>query len=223
MKDFLKGFFIQRKDDVVPVEVMYSFPNIATALRAAPSHASKPKVNRELGQKLIDLREDRAKIPIISFQISGYTYVQDRQLPGEIYYKTQFTDDSRKDVMLNNKPVPFDMQYTASIWTKTRADMFFIEQQLLSKFNPAVVFEVETQEIPVFLDSVTDTSALEAADGNYQLVRNDVVMHLTAWVKRNEVSVRTVHRERMAFHESIVDENGNQKAGDRWFVIDLKD
>jgi hypothetical protein len=64
--------------------------------------------------------------------------------------------------------------------------MFFIQQQLLSKFNPVVVLEVEGQEIPVFLESVVDTSSLEAAEGNYQLVRNDITLKVNAWIRRND-------------------------------------
>ena len=222
MRDFLRGFFIERKDGPIPVEIVYSAPNIATALRAAPSYNAKPEVNKELGEKLVDLREDRTKIPIIAFQISAYTYQMDRQLPGEIYYNSQYTDDSKKDIVRMNKPVPFDIQYTLSIWTKTKADMFFIQQQLLSKFNPAVVFEVETQEIPVFLESVTDTSSLESAQGNYQLIRNDVVLRVNAWIKREDISVRTVIREKLAFHEQTVDANGNVSSGEQWFVVELK-
>lgn len=222
MKEFLNGLYIDRKDGPVPVEVVYSFPNIATALRSAPSYDAKPEVNRELGQKLVDLREERTKIPIIAFQISGYTYVMDRQLPGEIYYNVQYTDASKKNIIRANKPVPFDLQYTLSIWTKTKADMFFVQQQILSKFNPTVTFEVDTQEIPVFLDSITDTSSLESATGTYQLVRNDIVLHLNAWIKRNDISVRTIHRDKMAFHEMVIDKDGKAVSGEQWFVVEAK-
>ena len=222
MQEFLKGLYVDRKDGPIPVEVIYSLPNIATALRAAPSYDALPEVNRELGQKLVDLREERTKIPIIAFRISTYTYVMDRQLPGEIYYSTQFKDSSKKDMIKSNKPVPFDLQYTLSIWTKTKGDMFFIQQQLLSRFNPAVVFEVDTQEIPVFLESVTDTSSLESTQGNYQLVRNDVVLRVNAWIKRNDISVRTVLRDKLAFHELVYDANGKVITGEQWFVVEPK-
>ena len=222
VKEFLKGLYVERKDGPIPVEAIYSYPNIATALRSAPSYDSLPEVNRELGQKLVDLREERTKIPIIAFQISGYTYSQARQLPGEIYYSSQFKDSSKKDIIRSNKPVPFDLQYTMSVWTKTRADMFFIQQQLLSRFNPNVTFEIDTQEIPVFLDSVTDTSSLESTQGNYQLVRNDIVIHLEAWIKRNDISVRTVLKDKLAFHEMVYDANGNVITGEQWFVVEAK-
>ena len=218
VKEWLQGIYVSRKDYDVPVEVIYGMPNIATALRSAPSHIEKPEINRELIKKLVDLREDRAKIPIISFYISGVTYAMGRQLPGNMYYKDQFVDDSMKDARMVRKPVPFDLQYTAAIWTTAKSDMFFIHNQILSKFNPALAFNVEGQEIPVFIDSVIDTSTLEVSGGQMQLVRFDVVFHLEAWVKQSMASVRTVLKGKLAYSELVYDEDGGAISGSSFFV-----
>jgi len=208
IKLWLQDITVPRNDKEVQVEIIYGYPELATALRATPSQQVKPEVNRELGERLIDLREDRTRIPIISFYITNYTYDQARELPGEIFYKGQYTDDSKKNVYMLNKEVPFILQYTMTAWTKYKSDMAYIRQQLLSRFNPNVVFLVDNQEIPCRLDSIVDTSTMESKDGNYQLIRNDMIMSLDAWMKRDPVSVRTVHRERTVFYEkSLLGDN----------------
>jgi hypothetical protein len=211
---WLRNITVPRNDKDIQVEVVYGYPEFATALRATPSQQVKPEVNRELGEKLVDLREDRTRVPIISYFITNYTYDQSRELPGEIYYKGKFVDDSKKDIVMLNKEVPFILQYTLAVWTKFKADMAQIQQQLLSRFNPNVVFLVDNQEIPCRLDGITDTSALEAKDGNYQLVRNDVIISMDAWLKRDPVSVRTILRERVQFSESAITANSAQEVID---------
>jgi hypothetical protein len=220
MQKWLQDIVVPRKDKTIQVEVLYGSPQISTALRAAPSQQEKPEVNREFGQKLVDLREDRTKIPIIGFYISAMTYDQSRELPGEIFYKGQYVDDSKKDIIMLNKEIPFVLQYTLSIWTKSKSDMFYIHQQLLNRFNPNIVFYIDKQEIPCRLDSIVDTSALEVRDGAYQLVRNDVVLTLDAWIKRNAASVRTVQRDKIAYHEMVVTDDGRVISGEQWLVTE---
>ena len=204
VKSWLQDITVPRNDKEIQVEIMMGFPELSTALRATPSQQVKPEVNRELGERLIDLREDRSRIPIISFWITSYTYDQVRELPGEIFYKANFTDDSKKNIYMLNKEVPFILQYTMTAWTKYKSDMAYIRQQLLSRFNPNVVFLVDSQEIPCRLDSIVDTSTMESKDGNYQLIRNDIVMSLDAWLKRDPASVRTILRERTVFYEKAL-------------------
>jgi len=204
LNTWLRNITVPRNDKDIQVEVVYGYPEFATALRAAPSQQVKPEVNRELQEKLVDLREDRTRIPIISYFITNYTYVQPRELPGEIYYKADFADASKKDIILLNKEIPFELQYTLAIWTKFKSDMATIQHHLLSRFNPNVVFYVDSQEIPCRLDSVTDTSVLEAKDGAYQLIRNDVVISMDAWLKRDPVTVRTILKDRIIFSETSI-------------------
>ena len=111
---------------------------------------------------------------------------------------------SKKDIILLNKEVPFLLQWTLSIWTKYKSDMGYVRQQLLNRFNPNVVFLVDEQEIPCRLDSITDTSVLESKDGTAQLVRNEVVMSMDAWIKRDPASVRTIIKEKVVFYEEAV-------------------
>jgi hypothetical protein len=117
-----------------------------------------------------------------------------------------------------NKEVPFILQYTLSVWTRNKSDMFYIHQQILSRFNPNVVFFIDNQEIPVRLDSIVDTSTLESAGGAYQLVRNDIIITMDAWMKRNAVTVRTVHREKLAYSEMVVTADGRQIGGQQWMI-----
>jgi hypothetical protein len=218
---WLQDIIVPRKDKNIQVEVVYGFPQLSTALRGAQTQQEKPEVNRELGQKLIDLREDRARVPIIGFHISTMTYDQSRELPGEIFYRGKYLDDSKKDIMMLNKEIPFILQYTLSCWTRYKSDMNYILQQILPRFNPNVVFLVDDQEIPCRLDSVVDTSALEVKDGATQLIRHDIIMNLDAWVKRNTASVRTVHRDKFAYSEMVVTDDGRTISGQQWMIQEI--
>jgi len=201
LKEWLQDITVPRNDKEVQVEVIFGYPEFATALRAAPEQQVKPEINRELNEKLVDLREDKTRVPIISFYPSNITYDQPREIPGEIFYKAKFLDASKKDIIILNKEVPFLLQWTLSIWTKYKSDMGYVRLQLLNRFNPNVVFLIDEQEIPCRLDSITDTSVLEAKDGTAQLVRNEVVISMDAWIKRDPASVRTVIKEKLVFYE----------------------
>jgi hypothetical protein len=201
LKTWLQDITVPRNDKEVQVVVIFGYPEFATALRSAREQQVKPEINRELNEYLVDLRDDKTRVPIVSFYPSNTTYDQAREIPGEMFYKGNFVDASKKDIIILNKEVPFILQWTISIWTKYKSDMAFIRQQLLNRFNPNVVFLVENQEIPCRLDSITDTSVLEAKDGTAQLVRNEVVISMDAWIKRDPASVRTVIKEKMVFYE----------------------
>jgi len=201
LKTWLEDITVPRNDKEVQVEVIFGYPEFATALRSAPEQQVKPEINRELNEKLIDLRGDKTRAPIISFYPSTTTYDQSRELPGEIFYKAGFLDASKKDSILLNKQVPFLVQWTLSIWTKYKSDMGYVRQQLLSRFNPNVVFLIENQEIPCRLDSIIDTSVMEAKDGSAQLIRNEVMISMDAWIKRDPATVRTILKEKVVFYE----------------------
>lgn len=201
LKTWLQDITVPRNDKEVQVEVIFGYPEFATALRSAPEQQVKPEVNRELNEKLIDLRDDKTRVPIISFYPSNVAYDQSREIPGEMYYKAKYLDASKKDIIILNKEVPFLVTWTLSIWTKYKSDMGYVRQQLLSRFNPNVVFLVDEQEIPCRLDSITDTSVLEAKDGTAQLIRNEVMISMDTWIKRDPASVRTVIKEKMVFYE----------------------
>ena len=203
---WLTGFFVPRKDKNIGLEVIYSAPNIATALRAAPAQASKPDIDREVSQKLVDLREDRTKIPIASFNISSISFLMDFELPGIIYYPVQFVDASKKETLMARKDLPYQIQYTSTIWTKTKSDMNYILHQVLSQFAPDCVFEIDGQTVTMMLESVTDTSQLETGNtGAYQLIRTDIVTTMKqVWIKTNPIIVKTVLYQKMAYGESIV-------------------
>jgi len=201
LKTWLEDITVPRNDKEVQVVVMFGYPEFATALRSAREQQVKPEVNRELNEYLVDLRDDKTRVPIISFYPSNITYDQTRELPGEVFYKGKFVDASKKDIIILNKEVPFLVQWTLSIWTKYKSDMGYVRQQLLNRFNPNVVFLVDDQEIPCRLDSITDTSVLESKDGTAQLVRNEVVISMDTWIKRDPASVRTVIKEKVVFYE----------------------
>lgn len=207
MKLWFQGFIVPRTNGNIKCEVIYASPNFATALRGATSHAEKPEVNRDVTQKLIDLREDRTKIPIIAFTISSMNFLMDFELPAHIWYRTQDVDPSRKEAEMKRKDLPYQLQFTASVWTKTKVDMNYLMQQILSQFGPDYVFIVENQEVSMHLESITDTSVLEAGTtGQYQLIRHDLVFTMKqVWIRTNTIKVKNVLYQKMAYSERPVD------------------
>lgn len=206
MKAWLSGFFVPRNGSNIKVEVMYSHPNLATALRSAQSHVDKEEVNRELSGRLVDLREDRSKIPVIAFSITSMNYLMEHELPSYIYYPIQYVDDSKKEIEMKRKDVPFQLQYTASIWTKSKSDMNYILQQILSQFAPTITFRVDNQEVNMLLESIVDTSALEAGNtAQYQLIRHDITFTMKqVWIKTNPIHVKSVISQKTSYTEDII-------------------
>jgi hypothetical protein len=128
-------------------------------------------------------------LPRLSFEITGYSYDSTRKMNkmNKITCNKSITDlnPSRKNVL---SPVPYNVEISLYILTKTQEDAMQILEQILPSFNPEYTLSVKAipemnivQDIPVVLNSV---SVQDDYDGNFE-TRRFVTHTLTFTLKTN--------------------------------------
>lgn len=128
-------------------------------------------------------------LPRMSFEITGYSYDPTRKTNkmNQIVCKDASTSSNpnRKSVF---SPVPYNIDISLYILTKTQEDAMQILEQILPTFNPEYTLSVNAvpeleivQDIPVVLNSV---SVQDDYDGDFQ-TRRFVTHTLTFTLKTN--------------------------------------
>lgn len=123
-------------------------------------------------------------LPRLSFEITGYNYDATRKL-GKMQRIQCHTDTGSSDMFT---PVPYNIDISLYVLTKTQEDAMQIIEQILPTFGPEYTLTINaipdlniTQDIPVSLNSV---SVSDEYDGDFQ-TRRFVTHTLTFTLKVN--------------------------------------
>ena len=197
-----KKFKVLRDNKTIDATVLYSFPSMSHALKGAGNYLPHGQYQKDLKDKVADLREDRSPIPVISFYLADLSLSWERQLPGDVRFGGSLANGAKGHAYRLQKDRPYDLVYTFSLWTRYKADMNYMWQQFLEPFDPVLYFDVDRQSIPMKIDNIADNSQLESVDGSEQLVRWDVTCSMEGWLRANIAKVPTVQKQRIAFAES---------------------
>lgn len=110
-------------------------------------------------------------LPRLSFEITGYSYDSGRKLP-KMNKITCNTDDSSSTVFT---PVPYNLDVSLYILTKTQEDALQIIEQILPTFAPEYTLSINAipsmniiQDIPIILNTI---SVSDEYDGDFQTRR----------------------------------------------------
>ena len=107
-------------------------------------------------------------LPRISFEINGYQYDSNRKLGKMTQIKTAATTNTPTVYT----PVPYNLDISMYVITKTQEDGLQIIEQILPTFTPEYTLQVNmvpemgiVMDVPIILNSV---SVLDEFDGNFQ-------------------------------------------------------
>lgn len=113
-------------------------------------------------------------LPRMSFEMVGLTYDPTRKVTTTQTFKTYLESD--KTITTSYMPVPYNLSFELSVFTKLNDDMLQIVEQILPYFQPAYTLSVdliktigEKRDIPVVLDSITMDDQYE---GNFDTRRS---------------------------------------------------
>lgn len=162
--------------------------NVVDEITVPTSYASK---NRFIA-KLREIKGDtkvQTFIPRIGFTLNGINYDPSRKINshGRITTGQPFNPDNRKHVY---NPVPYDLNYTVSVYTKNTEDALQILEQILPYFTPEfnLVFkeipEIEMiRDIPIILDAVGIDDMWESQfdEGSLRTIVWDLDLTAKAW------------------------------------------
>jgi len=123
-------------------------------------------------------------LPRMSFEITGYSYDSQRKV-GKMQKIKCVKEDGSSEVF---SPVPYNLDISLYILTKTQEDALQIIEQILPTFGPEYTLAVKAvpemniiQDVPIALNSI---SVSDEYDGDFQ-ARRFVTHTLTFTVKLN--------------------------------------
>jgi len=106
-------------------------------------------------------------LPRISFEITGYTYDPQRKI-NKMNRVSCITPEGSTDAF---SPVPYNIDISLYVLTKTQEDAFQIIEQILPTFGPEYTLAIKTnpemniiQDVPVVLNSI---SVMDEYDGDF--------------------------------------------------------
>lgn len=112
-------------------------------------------------------------LPRLSFEISGYTYDSTRKTNRMSKINCHGTDNTTRGSMFS--PVPYNINISLYVLTKTQEDAMQIIEQILPTFTPEYSLSINAvpemniiQDIPVVLNSI---SVEDEYDGNFETRR----------------------------------------------------
>jgi hypothetical protein len=124
-------------------------------------------------------------LPRLSFEITGYSYDPTRKVNRMNKINCQKTDGERTSM---NSPVPYNVDISLYVLTKTQEDAMQIIEQILPTFTPEYTLSINAvpemniiQDIPIILNSI---SVQDDYDGDFQ-TRRFVTHTLTFTLKVN--------------------------------------
>jgi hypothetical protein len=114
-------------------------------------------------------------LPRMSFEFVGLTYDPTRKVTNTQTFLSGLSSDA-KQIRKTYMPVPYNMQFELSIFTKLNDDMLQIIEQILPYFQPAYTVTIdliksigEKKDIPIVLDGISMDDQYE---GSYDTRRS---------------------------------------------------
>lgn len=112
-------------------------------------------------------------LPRMGFEITGFNYAPERKLPTRNKFTTvELNDEHGKRKMYRYNPVPYDINFTLSIFVKNTTDGTRIIEQILPYFTPEWTTTVQLTEAPdITLDVplvLTGTSQDDVYEGGFE-------------------------------------------------------
>jgi len=110
-------------------------------------------------------------LPRMGFEITGFNYAPERKLPSRNNFVTTVTDDNTKKKHVYN-PVPYDINFSLSIFVKNTTDGTRIIEQILPFFTPEWTSTIQLVDdapidikldIPLVLTSVSQDDVYEGS------------------------------------------------------------
>jgi hypothetical protein len=167
---WLSHIKVERPEEPLDVPVMYQTPARAFA------EITMPTVN------------DQIALPIITFTLSGQNYDANRNWGG--YFFPNFGRSRTADGwQIQRKPMPWELTYVVTIWTKYQIDMDIIMYRLLSRFTPDSYITAYGIAARTQLTNHTNTSDLEPGEATDRMIRNDLSLKVDAWMVLPELQV----------------------------------
>ena len=135
--------------------------NVVSVIKVPIAYGPTQKFLARLEQ-VPDLNKPvQISLPRMSFEFIGLTYDTTRKVTTTQTFTTSLSEDG-KQIIKTYMPVPYNMQFELSIFTKLNDDMLQIVEQILPYFQPAYTLSInlvksigEKRDIPIVLEGIS--------------------------------------------------------------------
>jgi hypothetical protein len=154
-----------------------------------------------------DLKEGRARLPLATISRERHEFNVDKFSPS--YHNLGYRYlNSRKDLVSQYKrPVPYNVDYTVTIWAEHKRDAEYIQYQALTRFNPLAEFRMSDGRIQgniqMTFGGSTDASEKETGYDQHANVRYEFSFTAEAWLPLPETIAPTVLGRVTTFNEKV--------------------
>ena len=152
-----------------------SSDNTVSELKVPLAYGPTQKFLARLEQVADLNKPTQLSLPRMSFEMIGLSYDPSRKVTSTQTFIAGLNSDKKKP-RKTYMPVPYNMSFELSIYTKLNDDMLQIVEQILPYFQPAYTLTVdlvdqigEKRDIPVVFEGITMSDDYE---GNYQTRRS---------------------------------------------------
>jgi hypothetical protein len=151
--------------------VIYSTPELAFARDIAPLNQGNPD------------------LPMFSFFLSSVSFNKDRwfvpSLPGLTWEKEavgQDADGNPTEWRLYFKSLPYDLNYSISLWHKEEFEAEYADYDILSRFRPLSYVQANGADSPIHIESISDSSELEPGVAADRRLRRTYSIRVEGWL-----------------------------------------
>jgi hypothetical protein len=148
----------------------------------------------------------RPRLPVISINRASAAWNPQKFSPPYHPVQMQFVNGEGSRVKFTYRPLPYLIEYQASIWAERKRDAEYILYEITSRFNPMAVVEVGDQYVQgplsLLFNGYTDSSDVEIGAEELPKVRYDVSLSAEGWLPvSSEKIIPTVLGRAMAIHD----------------------
>lgn len=167
--------------------------NFFSEMRVPDKHEGERKVNAILagGDKTVLAWEQRRvngrlPLPIVSVNRESAEFNPEKFSPPQIEMDRKFARGDKSKIEKIYRPSPWNLSYTATLWTERKDEAEYVLYQLLTRFNPMAQWIVEGEYHSGVVDAkfqgYTDSSDIDVAADEYAKVRYDFSVLVEGWL-----------------------------------------
>ena len=154
-----------------------------------------------------DLKEGRARLPLATISRERHEFNAEKFSPPYRHLGYRYLNTGKSLVAQYKRPVPYNVDYTLTIWAERKRDAEYIQYQALTRFNPLAEFRMSDGRIQgniqMKFGGSTDASEKETGFDQHANVRYEFSFTAEAWLPLPETITPVVRGQVTTFNEKI--------------------
>lgn len=142
------------------------------------------------------LKHGRVKLPVIAVSRGTHEYNPEKFSPPYRPLWKRYVNSARTRAAGIFRPVPYNVEYTLSIWAEHKRDAEYILYQILTRFNPLAELKASDGHnigcVQMKMNSSNDASEKEVSSEQYAKVKYEVTYVAEAWLSMPEKVMPTI-------------------------------